>query len=199
MPIYKKENQSLFFIHIPRNAGRYFTWLVGKNNFDCSDNDYQRKINGVEYPHIHYDIYKNLNYDYLKHFAIIRDPINRFKSVLKKYAIYKNQNLNSIGEILHNIKSYDDFLFIIKDYPSNDFFPQDKFISKKTNLWKLENGFKQSFFKWFNEKINIDLIDKKVNYDKGDYDKLVNIDLNNNILNYIKKYYLKDFKIHEKI
>ena len=55
----KKENTEIYFVHIPRTAGRYVTELFSFNNYDGEYTDVlgSYTVNDLIAAHIHYPFY----------------------------------------------------------------------------------------------------------------------------------------------
>ena len=189
-------NNSVYFIHIPRNAGRWITKLFSENGYDLKFNFFderiliKNKIFAMELPHLSYPeytiLFKEKN---TKCFTIIRDPVTRFKSLLKdkKY---------DLDKIFYNKDNFIDFVNERIMFSSGNWFlPQVNFITKDTFLWRLENDLKKDFFDWLYVNFGFTFEKTDVLYDAKEQLDAREIILNKKQINLIKEYYYKDYKI----
>ena len=86
MPTYrhKETGKRFFFIHIPRTAGRFIGANLLKNDCECEQGEGDSLWvirNQVELSHYHREYYeKYLDVEDIPHFAVVRNPIDRFIS-----------------------------------------------------------------------------------------------------------------------
>ena len=79
----------LFFVHIPRTAGRYVKNLFISNNFKEINLTKSLFYKGIESIHLHDDLLKNFKeYNQNKKFTIIRNPLKRLQSILSTVSIH---------------------------------------------------------------------------------------------------------------
>ena len=186
--------ERLFFIHIPRNAGRHVISLLINNTNKCEFYDFDKSIDGIALGHLHFPNYEKIfNYKNVIKFAVVRDPVTRFISTFS--ASSENNNL----DIFNNQTSFDQFINKWRNKGGNNWFtPQVNFIDHKTKLWRYEDGFGENFFKWLKNYFNIH-INKTKNLKKVfndmDYDSKKLITLTNQQKNLIHNYYYQDYKI----
>ena len=191
-------NKKIFYIHIPRTGGRFISHLFLKNDFNCEFHQFYNKYKDplkktIEVPHLEYPYYEPLyNYKPISKFSVIRDPVDRFVSMLSCV----NPTEKEIYDIFKNQESLNIFInYEIIKTQSNWFVPQCKFISYDTKLWRYEDGLTDLFFKWIYDNFNISFKNKNVLYDKVDYDFNKKIKLSNKQKELIKNYYYQDYKI----
>jgi len=198
MLICKKNLKPLFYIHIPRTGGRYVKNLFEKNEFEVSLYEFDNFFEGKEIPHLHYPYYnKFTNNEKIPQFTIVRNPIDRFISILCASSKKDKYNLD-IEKIFYNEESFFNFVNYHIIYTSNRtnwFLPQIYFIGPNCKIWRFEKGLNENFFNWLKVNYEIDIFFKEVIYQKDYYDLYEKIKLKNNFVNLIKKYYLFDFKI----
>ena len=186
-------NKKIYFIHIPRTGGQYIKGML-YNNFDNLDhNNYNRFYKDKESPHLTYPEYHEfINYIPVKHFTIVRNPLDRIISVLK---IYNKFNEEKLDMIFKNQSSFDDFVNLtISNCNGNWFMPQVRFINHQTKIWKFEDKFNDEFYYWL--FINLGLNVKIKEGDLSRYNKFkIKIDLTNKQKQFIENYYYQDYKI----
>ena len=155
---------------------------------------YKKYYKGITGPHLHYPLY-NEYFDVkdMIHFTIARNPFDRFKSTLK--GALQDESLDFIFK-----KGFYNGMKKLRDsepgYKNNWFRPQHEFVSKTTNIWRLEDGLGDNFRKWMLEKFNVETKDniKIGDYSKDAYDKVEVPDSVDKYKPCVKKYYKKDFE-----
>ena len=180
----------VIYIHIPRTGGRYVTAYF--KNHHITESDYNTFIDDhFEQAHAKIDYYKDYNY---KNFTVVRNPFDRFKSLLKRCLPYCNLSLNTF----ESVKDYDTFLKylnIMKNTKTlGQFFEkQINFINKDTYIWKLEDGLGDTFLRWLkvNFDLNTNIRDPKYLAQSNDFNK---VKVSDKIEGFIKKYYEEDYK-----
>ena len=203
MPIvnHKKTGNKFFFIHIPRTAGRFLVENLGyhgceiihpfKDERVSLSSPYVRlyttwKIEGIQMLHVHKNIYDK--WDKIKnipHFAIVRNPVDRFFSASGLPDLNFNQS---------DIEDWNDFNKEISNKHSTNFFrSQHEFISSKTKVWKYENGFGKDFCNWISDIVSFSFKIKPSKYykieEKNKFKKT------KALIDNINKFYRKDFKL----
>ena len=197
MPIllHKESNKRIFFIHIPRTAGRFIYENLLLNGFVTERENDMEVIDGKELGHFHRKLYeKHLDVKNILHFAVVRDPVDRFYDASGYLKIQK-----SFPPIVEeDLKDYDKFSNIINNLinvtHNNWFRPQYEFISIDTKIWRFENNFEQSFFDWLGNLLDIKLIKYDVTTKVLSWDTEL-ISKNSVIDNNIKKFYERDYDI----
>jgi len=180
----------VIYIHIPRTGGRYVTAYF--KNHHITESDYNTFIDDhFEQAHAKIDYYKDYNY---KNFTVVRNPFDRFKSLLKRCLPYCNLSLNTF----ESVKDYNTFLKylnIMKNTKTlGQFFEkQINFINKDTYIWKLEDGLGDTFLKWLkvNFDLNTNIQNPKYLARSNDFNK---VKVSDKIEGFIKKYYEEDYK-----
>lgn len=158
--LYQKEYTSIFHVHIPRTAGRYIRNIFLDNKFDGKYLSYDEFYRGIEVPHLHYPLYNDLSYvENSNHFAVVRDPFERFKSSMQLMI----RAMNYPVELYDKLKDKDwlfNFLNHSRDYKQyhqNHFRKQSDFISARTHVYKFEDGLGIELIDWLNDRLNLDL------------------------------------------
>lgn len=191
-------NNSVFFIHIPRTAGRYVKTLLKNNYDDCQFYTFDKTLDGIVIGHLHYPNYEKLfNFKNIKKFTVVREPVDRFISVLSVSTL----SLDEKNEIFKSQHCFNKFVNneILKS-DNNWLRPQINFIDNKTKIWKYENGFENNFIDWLQKNCNLDLKNKnnlRPVFKKMDYDNKKKIILSKKEKELIKNYYYQDYKVLE--
>jgi hypothetical protein len=197
--LYCSNNKNIFHIHIPRTGGRYVRDIFSKNLFDVYHNNFEVFVNGIEAPHLHYPLYNLLEgVESAKHFTIVRDPFERFKSSMQ--LVIKGREYPT--EVYDCIKDKD-WLFGFLDYEKNVGFyhtnlfrPQCEFISNYTKIYKLEDKLNENIIKWLNNSFDINLKNKNFSYDKGITELMENpLEIDDTVKQLIQEYYAKDYEV----
>ncbi len=180
MPTYhhKETGRRFLFVHIPRTAGRFIQENLRMNGFE-SEQKIWKTIDGVEIVHFHRELYeKHLNVAHIEQIAIIRDPIERYRS-LKSHPFH----------------------------PKGWFRPQVDYINSMTHLWNFEDGFGEDFGYWMSEKLSVDFIIRELESDyiqneigqnlyleylDPHYNKVERTD---ELVEYVRSYYKRDFML----
>ena len=202
MSLFIKNNIKTYHVHIPRTGGRFITQTFVQNAYQVLHCDDNLHLYGIECFHLHYPLYEYLE-DVAEsiQFAVIRNPIDRFKPELFTVAVKRNYN----KEDLEKLESYDEFCYWIEyermtaHYAKNWFRPQHEFIGPNTLIWKFEDGLTKTFRSWYYELTKDFLEDKEYSY-WGDIDTELNpkrkeYSLSKNIIRNIEEYYKKNFEI----
>ena len=191
-------NNRLFYIHIPRTAGRYISYLFLKNKFKCEYHQFNNKYADplkklIEVPHLEYPYYTPLyQHRSIPKFTVIRNPVDRFISMLS----CTKPTEEDLDIIFRSQVSLNEFINKkITDTQSNWFVPQCKFVSHDTHLWVYENKLKEDFFKWIAGNFEVFFDETDVDYDRLDYDFYDKITLSEKQKDYVKNYYYQDYKI----
>lgn len=200
MSIFKQGDNSCYFIHIPRTAGRYVTSLfeTTKNKkILCSHHQLGvEQYVGIDVIHLHYPLYENyLNVKDIPHITIVRNPIDRFESCVRYMHYFHNIEYD---ELLQFKDTFDYFIKSereIHSFHNNWFTPQHKFISPKTFIWKYENGFGKNFIKWVYEKTNIQIDSNNLEYQKLPKENNKKYELCDVVKKYVKDLYQKDCEL----
>ena len=188
-------NNSVYFIHIPKTGGRFVTKLFRENNYDCKFNYFYKiksKNKEKEIPHLAYPDYTGLFKEKnIKYFTIIRDPITRLQSVLKRKSFDLNKIFNSKHSFIDHVNKE------IMTSSDNWYLPQVNFITKNTLLWRYENKLEQEFFDWLHTNFGFSFKIKNVDYDKDPTIDEGEVIFNKTQIDWIKEYYYQDYKILE--
>jgi hypothetical protein len=186
MPLFIKNDIKLFFIHIPRTAGRYLVKKFEKNNFKVIHNDHSQYINNSNIPHLQYPFYNLLlGVKDVYQFTIVRNPVDRFISMCR----IVSYDFNKIKTKKDFLKAMEYFRYETRE--QNWFIPQHKFVSDSTPYWKIENKIDNNFFKFINIKIK----NKKTTYLKDElYDNNPKPVLSDEVIRHVKNYYKKDYE-----
>jgi len=211
MILYKNGKKKIFFIHIPRNAGRYIRELFLKNEYEIShgvwEPNQQRGITptdqvkcGIEIAHLHYPLYDLLPIQDLPIFTIIRNPFDRIKKSLAEVLIQEEPYLTFPLKEEYFYKSIEEQRKYLS-YHNNWYRPQCEFLSPNTKLWKFDWGFEDQFCKWLNVTFDLNVVPTKINLD---YEKSV-VDMLSipphiekyleDLKPFVKKYYHRDYRL----
>lgn len=174
MPLFSnyREDQKIFFAHIPRTGGRSVTALFKRSNSfkadlcstECETEEDTKlgfkpkrffyKDTGIELSHLCYDHYWSLvDTASVPSFTVVRNPINRFLS----YVNYWRTGKNSLISMLQSEQGVIEF-FNEADFSLDIFLkPQWKYCNKKIKVWKYEDGLKDSFVNWLNKSFDLEL------------------------------------------
>ena len=164
----------VIFIHIPKNAGTSIEEYFGNESVRIQ-------------PNKHADIYeikrkfKN-SYNNYKKFTIIRNPYDKMVS----WYFYLKRNLGDYNVIEFNNWIKDPSKFWHINDPISYLKPQYEWINNTVEIIKFENLNKE-LNKFFNEKINLPIINKSNHKHYLEY-------YNKQSLNIIYKRYKKDFE-----
>ena len=181
---HRSTGKRFLFIHIPRTAGRF----IGENLLinDCQDehDDPWSMKNGVELSHYHREYYeKYLNAKDIPHFAVVRNPVDRFISTVGHIGI--------VDKIDDKLLTY----LIDGDGASRYYYhfrPQVEYISPKTHVWKYEDGIGKEFVSWLSNILEIDFVfDDNIEYVCHEYSERMS--KTPHLVNVVKKFYNEDF------
>lgn len=200
MAIFKQGNNSCYFIHIPRTAGRYITSLfetTKEEKIFCSYHQLGTKqINGIDVIHLHYPLYENyLNVKDIPHITVVRNPFDKFQSCVKYMHYLHNIDYNSLLSCKNTFDYFIRSELENYSYHNNWFVPQYKFISPKTHIWKYEDGFGKKFIEWVYSKTNIRIKSNNLEYQKIFKETSKKYNLNRTIKKYVKEYYKRDYSV----
>lgn len=210
MPLIYNETKNIFHVHIPRTGGRYIRDTFIMNNFKIKYHKFSDHIEYIsgdiehkkEIPHLEYPFYNLLPgvLGTLK-FTIVRNPYDRFISLINCGYDIKKEELNDFYNYLNSKSNFDKFINDSFDkksnyYYSNHFLPQTKYINPFVKIYKYENGLNEYFADWMKKNFNIKLNSYKIN--KNKYTERINYDVNilpKNLKSYIAEYYFDDFLV----
>ena len=185
-------NRNIYFVHIPRTAGRFIRNTLIQNGHNVIQyGSYESHYRGKETLHLTYPEYHDFLNNYaLKKFSVVREPVDRFISMITKNWMFNKEKIDKM------FRSQEDFDQTISNEilnnPSNFFVPQVNFVDYNTKIWKFEDNFKDEFVEWMMYNFNIK-IDKLGSSDEGvEMNKII---LNKEKIKYIQNYYYKDYKL----
>ena len=210
MILYKDGKEKIFFIHIPRNAGRYIRELFLKNGYETSHDQWapdpvildSKKYHkcGIEIAHLHYPLYDLLPIKNLPIFTIIRNPFDKLKRSLAKAFIKEEAHLKFPVKEEHFYQAIERHRKELS-YHNNWYRPQHEFLAPNTKLWKFDWGFKDQFCKWLNVTFDLNIVSPKINldYKKSPMDTLLipsHVEKSlEDFKPFVKKYYHQDYKL----
>ncbi len=195
MALFKQNDNSCYFIHIPRTGGRYVSSLFeNSKNIECKYHKINtEKILGIDVTHLQYPWYEvYLGVEDIPHITVVRNPYDKFHSAVKNM------------HYMHGL-SYDDLIdetkfseFIqnqitTQSFHNNWFLQQNMFISPKTYIWKYEWGFGKEFRDWVFEKTSINISVETTTYDMFNEETSEQYDFDERVKPNIKKFYERDF------
>ena len=168
MPTYRKGKKRFFYIHIPRTAGRFIYENIIRNGFQLEQDPFEM-MEGIEVAHFPASLYKKyLDVEGIPHIAVIRDPIERYFS-LKNYPITVSEE--------------------------SWFMPQVDYLTQKTNVWKLEDGFENDFSEWMGNIIQEDFkVDPLQEYHRHPNEMQHTLDRTSELIDNIRRYYRRDIE-----
>lgn len=191
MPLFSKGTDKVFHIHIPKTGGRFIRNLFLENDFESSLDKFEESLYGIEIPHLHYPFYEKLLVSKCTHFSIVRNPLARFKSCLKSFLFIS-------GEESLNINTMEEFETFVNYHLTSGttyFLPQYKFLSKKTLVWKFEDGFKDEFFDWMESSVNLRIRNpRNITHSKQKFDDY-KISVSEHLEELVKSYYKRDYEL----
>lgn len=163
MPIFKRENKVVLFIHIPKAAGSSIEKIAVNSGWTESFSIRGKSLNDISYfkaspQHLHAEVLNALFYlnDFCSVFTVVRNPFDRFKS---EYYWQLSQGITSdtVEEWIKNtFKGYSENPYIY----DNHIRPQIEFIQNIENIeiFKLEEyGIKKAQMIFENKTSSIKL------------------------------------------
>ena len=200
MPTYKQSvvsypnpTKRFLFVHIPRTAGRFLEENILNHGFE-PEQVIWKSVDGIEIAHFHAELYQK-HFDDLSnipHFAIVRNPIDRFISC----SIFLKR---MYGDDIHEAME-DPIMFhsMLENFPLTEavnwFRPQMDFITDDTNIWKFEDGFGSDFDEWLSEVLGVEYKTKDVPYEKLAYGETKKLKKTAKLVNNITALYRKDIE-----
>ena len=192
MSIFKHRptGKRFLFIHIPRTAGRFIGANLLKNDCESEQglgSDLWITKNGVEVSHYHREYYeKYLDVKDIPHFAVVRNPVDRFISTVGHIGI-----VDSKFKVDNKLLNY-----LTKGDGASKYFyhfrPQVEFISSKTHVWKYEDGIGKEFVSWLSNILDIDFVfDNNMEYYKNEHSERMT--KTPNLVDIVKEFYKEDF------
>ena len=162
---YPNPTKRFLFVHIPRTAGRFLEENFKENGFEA-EQILWKSVDGIEIAHFHNELYLK-HFDDLSnipHFAIVRNPIDRFISCS---IFLKRMYGDDIQEAMEDPMMFGSML---QNFPLtqavNWFRPQLDFLTDDTNIWKFEDGFGSDFDEWMSEILGVEYTTKDVTYNE---------------------------------
>ena len=192
----KKNNVEIFFVHIPRTAGRHIAKIFEKNNFKLADLSSYEKYNRIEKRHLHHELLTDFDvYNKSKKFTIVRNPLDKFISSATIDIGKHKKNPNSEFDTIENIINYVKLQKNKISFHNNWFRSQHEFISEDCKIWKYEDGFTDKFNKFIFDNFNIQIKSFETCW-KSNYDDIFKkINVSQKIEKAIKIIYKKDFDV----
>ena len=189
MPIFRHRSTGKRFlcIHIPRTAGRFICENLLITDCQEEHDDPWAMKNGVELSHYHREYYeKYLDVKDIPHFAVVRNPVDRFISAEGHIGI-----VDSDLKVDHKLLAY-----LIKGDGASRYYyhfrPQVEYISSKTHVWKYEDGIGKEFVSWLSNILDIDFVfDNNMEYYKNEHSERMT--KTPNLVDIVKEFYKEDF------
>jgi|TARA_E500000318_G_scaffold28722_1_gene28816 hypothetical protein len=186
-------NERIYFIHIPRTGGRHLYNLILANNHKGNHFLFSKEYKNKEIPHLTYPEYEEfLGYIPEKKFSIVREPVDRFFSIIQNTHWILEKEIESIFKNKNSFFSFMNKMRLNKNEKSNWFNTQSDFLSKDVKLWRFEKGFKQDFKKWLENNFDLKI---PVGYNTILNENTKKINLNKKQIEWVKDYYYKDYKL----
>ena len=194
MPTFKHQStgKRFRFIHIPRTAGRFIGANLLKNDCECEQGEGDSlwvMRNRVELPHYHREYYeKYLDVEDIPHFAVVRNPIDRFISTSSILVLDHGENVIIDKQFLnYNIKGYGSNAY------RNLFRPQIEFVSDNTHIWKYEDGIGKEFVSWLSGILGIDFsFDDEIEYPQDG--SSIKLKKTPHLIDSVREVYKEDFE-----
>ncbi len=196
MGLYQYNNRETYLVHIPRTGGRYVDQIIKESGALHSYTDMNQQILSRFVCHLHYPLYEyKLPTTNATHIAVVREPLDRFKSVMNQKSLMFDIDYN---KEIRSKEDWDRFLLIsqeIDDFRSNWMRPQNEFVCERTLIWKYEDGFGDDFIKWLYNMTGIEAAASQRSYlllpsEETDQSS---IELNDQICDWAKEFYTKDY------
>ena len=199
MPVLKHNptGKRIYFIHIPRTAGRFIGKNLLLNEFKLEETN-TKFVEGVEIVHFHRKLYeKHLRVRGSPHFTIVRNPIDRFRSSFFNLKFMPGCGDGQVTNISAIMNDMDSLVNDIRTY--NWYRPMVDFVTEKTHVWRFEDGFGNDFFSWLSGIVGIDVNLKNTSYEHigfGIKDMTFpnTQDLPDEVIDYITKFYHNDIE-----
>jgi hypothetical protein len=194
MPTFRHRStgKRFLFIHIPRTAGRFIGANLLKNDCECEQGEGDSlwvMRNQVELSHYHREYYeKYLDIENIPHFAVVRNPIDRFVSGSSVLVMDYGKNLIIDKQFLnYNIKGYGSNTY------RNVFRPQIEFVSDNTHIWKYEDGIGKEFVSWLSGILGIDFsFDDEIEYPQDE--SSIKFKKTPHLIDSVREVYKEDFE-----
>ena len=199
MPVLKHNptGKRIYFIHIPRTAGRFVGGNLTMNGFELVG-DNNKFVEGVEIVHFHRKLYeKHLRVRGIPHFTIVRNPIDRFRSSFFNLKFMPGCGDGQVTNISAIMNDMDSLVNDIRTY--NWYRPMVDFVTKKTHVWRFEDGFGNDFFSWLSGVVGIDVNLKNTSYNPVGFgvNELTSShipDLPDEVIDHVTKFYHNDIE-----
>ena len=194
MPTFRHRStgKRFLFIHIPRTAGRFIGANLLKNDCECEQGEGDSLWvirNQVELSHYHREYYeKYLDVEDIPHFAVVRNPIDRFISGSSILVFDHGENVIIDKQFLnYNIKGYGSNTY------RNVFRPQIEFVSDNTHIWKYEDGIGKEFVSWLSGILGIDFsFDDEIEYPQDE--SSIKFKKTPHLIDSVREVYKEDFE-----
>lgn len=217
--VYEKDNELVYFSHIPRTGGRYVSQLLHCNGYK----EYARPIHTNVTRHITlHNAKSSCNVKNMlskaQKITVIRHPLNRFRSAtnsqffLDHYMDGKIENfkkMDDLGYFKYVLKekeymvesSAGDDIMVngLESLPTGWFLKQTRFLDHEFAIWRFEDGLDEPFRQFLKKNhIRIDVrraVNRSV-YKKQDFDiPLNNYFLSTKLKNNVLKFYKEDHEL----
>ena len=196
MPLFTKEDKSIFFIHIPKAAGTYVENIFLSNGWKIGFffNDHVQTMPKDPCTPQHFDylkLKKYINIDDIPNFAICRNPINRFKSEMNMFYDYLSNNLENNANKILDIYEKDPYVM------DNHIRPQNEFIAKNTKIFYFEKDL-SNIVNMINDNFDLNLsgddIKKFIVLNEKTKIKTKDIVFSKELEKRLREFYKKDFE-----
>lgn len=197
MPVFRRDNFSILYVHIPKTGGSTIESLFKQSGFSIEylDTGGKNSLNNLTHcspQHFHREILESIfnieKFDYI--FTTIRNPISRIKS---EYLMMNRGNKTDVNKwITDTLSTFNNNPFIY----DNHIRPQSDFILGSGDIFKLEDGFNLEWIENLEEKIPFNLhknISHDLNRKKLDGITTSDVMLNTKTTELIMNFYKDDF------
>jgi len=186
-------NERIYFIHIPKTGGRHLYNLISINGHKCNHFSFDEFYKNKEIPHLTYPEYEEfLGFIPEKKFSIVREPIDRFFSIMESLLYFSEKDKESVFKNKNSFFSFMNKMRLSSEDISNWFHTQSDFLSKDVKIWKFEEGFKTNFKKWLEDNFDLKI---SIEYHTVLNDIKKKLILDKKQIEWVKDYYYKDYKI----
>jgi hypothetical protein len=208
MPIFIKDNISIFYIHVPKTGGTYIEHFFKKNGFSILELSASPHLNKLRYcspQHMHAEqinlLYNIKKFDYA--FMSVRNPIFRLRSEFIMRNKHFNEEKNNIfGRHKKDINLW--WKVIKKNFTKNSFVsdnhirPQSEFYIDGVDIFKQEDSYDEVWAQNLESKIGLKFeflkIPRRKNAEKNYGEDIKKIVLSDDTFEDVKQFYQADYE-----
>jgi len=201
MPIFLKEGQAIFFVHVPKTGGRTIESRFMKSDYQLAYIDMEptglNRFRLCSPQHMDANQYTRLfdlsAFDFM--FAVVREPVSRLKSELAMHLQigFRNDVAQNDQWVLDGLKRYRENPYVY----DNHLRPQSEFIVPGIDVMKFEDGFDTIFSSIQSQHIGISLVpgDTRIGsrVEKSGFDS-ADVELSGSVVERVKDFYIADYR-----